>query len=235
MNQIPHARQLPIAQASPARHPRTAAQFIWQHLPRGAAAKDKENTGQARSIRDARPSTFGRRAGIGRKGSRTSHNASGSSVAAIPIDATAPTRIRFRRFCYTLLGRSELTPLHRTSECGSNAASDAHQCRTRHHTLCTRQSRIVRILDFAVKPSLATAPCCVAIHNQQCRAEGSIEVFVHQCRDLAWAAKPSRIAVRLTSQLAHQRMTRITVFRNSKSVSSPFESEKPSTALRTSR
>jgi hypothetical protein len=57
VDEIPSARLLPIAQASPARHPDAAAQFVWQHLPRGAAAKDKENAGQARSIRDARPST----------------------------------------------------------------------------------------------------------------------------------------------------------------------------------
>jgi hypothetical protein len=41
------------------RHPRTAAQFLRQHLPRDAAAKDKENAGQTRTIRYARPSAFG--------------------------------------------------------------------------------------------------------------------------------------------------------------------------------
>jgi hypothetical protein len=30
-------------------HPRTAAQFVWQHPPRDAAAKDKQNAHEARS------------------------------------------------------------------------------------------------------------------------------------------------------------------------------------------
>jgi hypothetical protein len=58
VDEIPHTGQLPVAQASPARHPRTAAQFLRQHLPRDSAAKDKENAGQTRTIRYARPSTF---------------------------------------------------------------------------------------------------------------------------------------------------------------------------------
>jgi hypothetical protein len=57
VDEIPHAGLLPVAQASPARHPRTASQFLWQHLPRGAAAKDKENARETRPIRYARPST----------------------------------------------------------------------------------------------------------------------------------------------------------------------------------
>src|SRR5436190_24377050 len=57
--QVPHTGQLPVAQASPARHPRTAAQFLRQHLPRDSAAEDKENAGQTRAIRNARPSAFG--------------------------------------------------------------------------------------------------------------------------------------------------------------------------------
>jgi hypothetical protein len=40
---------------------------------------------------------------VGKNGSTRSHNGSGSSAAAIPVHATSPTRIRFRRFCYTLL------------------------------------------------------------------------------------------------------------------------------------
>ncbi|MDF2759298.1 MAG: hypothetical protein K0S99_1930 [Thermomicrobiales bacterium] len=57
----------------------------------------------ARSETRGRP-PFGRRGGVGKNGSTRSHNGSGSSAAAIPIHATSPTRIRFRRFCYTLLG-----------------------------------------------------------------------------------------------------------------------------------
>jgi len=56
----------------------------------------------ARSESRGRP-PFGRRRGVGRNGSTRSHNGSGSSAAAIPVHATSPTRIRVRRFCYTLL------------------------------------------------------------------------------------------------------------------------------------
>src|SRR5215472_4984984 len=40
VDQIPRAGVLPVAQPSPTGHPRTAAQFVWQHLPGDAAAKD---------------------------------------------------------------------------------------------------------------------------------------------------------------------------------------------------
>src|SRR5262245_1777275 len=56
----------------------------------------------ARSETRGRP-PFGRRGGVGKNGSTRSHNRSGGSAAAIPVHATSPTRIRFRRFCYTLL------------------------------------------------------------------------------------------------------------------------------------
>ena len=49
----------------------------------------------------------GRRGGIGKNGSTRSHNGSGSSVTAMPVQATSPTRIKFRRFCYTLLEKRE--------------------------------------------------------------------------------------------------------------------------------
>jgi hypothetical protein len=52
---------------------------------------------------------FGRRGGIGKSGSTRSHNASGSSATDIRVHATSPTRIRLRRFCYTLLGSIEDT------------------------------------------------------------------------------------------------------------------------------
>ena len=42
VNEIPHARSLPIAQAAPTRHPRTALEFLRQHLPRDAAAEDEQ-------------------------------------------------------------------------------------------------------------------------------------------------------------------------------------------------
>ena len=58
MDQIPHARALAIAQAPPARHPRSASEFLREHLPRNAAAKDEENAGQARAIRHARSATL---------------------------------------------------------------------------------------------------------------------------------------------------------------------------------
>jgi uncharacterized protein YdhG (YjbR/CyaY superfamily) len=77
------ARQLPVVQAPPA-HPRSVPEFWREHLPGNAAAKDEDNAGQTRAIRDAWPSTFWPRGGIGKNGWTRSHNASGSSVALIP-------------------------------------------------------------------------------------------------------------------------------------------------------
>jgi hypothetical protein len=59
MDQIPHTGQLPVAQAPPAPHPSSASEFLRQHLPRNASAKDEDNADEARAIRDARPSAFG--------------------------------------------------------------------------------------------------------------------------------------------------------------------------------
>jgi hypothetical protein len=53
MDQIPNARPLPIAQAPPARHPRPAPEFLREHLPGNAAAKDEDDARQARAIRNA--------------------------------------------------------------------------------------------------------------------------------------------------------------------------------------
>lgn len=43
VHQIPNARPLPIAQAPPARHPRPAPEFLREHLPGNAAAKDEDD------------------------------------------------------------------------------------------------------------------------------------------------------------------------------------------------
>jgi hypothetical protein len=58
VDEIPHAPSLPIAQAAPTRHPRPAAEFLREHLPGNAAAKDKQNAHETRAIGDARPSAF---------------------------------------------------------------------------------------------------------------------------------------------------------------------------------
>jgi hypothetical protein len=58
MDEIPHTHQLPIAQAPPASHPRPAPEFLREHLPRNAAAEDKQNSGETRAIGHARPSAF---------------------------------------------------------------------------------------------------------------------------------------------------------------------------------
>src|SRR6476660_547980 len=58
VNEIPHARALPIAQAAPTRHPRSAPEFLREHLPRDAAAEDEQNAGQTSVIRNARPSAL---------------------------------------------------------------------------------------------------------------------------------------------------------------------------------
>jgi hypothetical protein len=57
VDQIPHARPLPIAQAAPARHPRSAFEFLREHLPGNSAAKHEDNAGQARAIQNARAPT----------------------------------------------------------------------------------------------------------------------------------------------------------------------------------
>src|SRR4029453_18670088 len=43
VNEIPHARSLPIAQAAPTRHARSAPEFLREHLPGDAAAEDEQN------------------------------------------------------------------------------------------------------------------------------------------------------------------------------------------------
>jgi len=49
---------LPIAQAPPTRHPRSTPEFLREHPPGNAAAKDEYNAGQARAIRNARSATL---------------------------------------------------------------------------------------------------------------------------------------------------------------------------------
>ena len=56
MDQIPHARLLLVPQATPARHPRPAPEFLREHLPGNAAAEDEDNAGEARAIGEPRPS-----------------------------------------------------------------------------------------------------------------------------------------------------------------------------------
>ena len=58
VNEIPHARALPIAQAAPTRHPRTALEFLREHLPRDAAAEGAQNAGQTSAIRNLQPSAL---------------------------------------------------------------------------------------------------------------------------------------------------------------------------------
>jgi len=73
VDQIPHPRLLPVAQATPARHPRPACEFLREHLPGNAAAEDEDDAGETRTVRNARPPS--------------------------PLAVVA----EFRRFCYTLL------------------------------------------------------------------------------------------------------------------------------------
>jgi hypothetical protein len=58
MDEIPHTRLLPVAQATPARHPRPAPEFLREHLPGNTAAQDEDNAGEARAIRDTWPPTL---------------------------------------------------------------------------------------------------------------------------------------------------------------------------------
>ena len=45
---FPHARPLPVAQATPARHPRAAPEFLREHLPGNTTAKDEDGAGSSR-------------------------------------------------------------------------------------------------------------------------------------------------------------------------------------------
>jgi hypothetical protein len=56
VHQIPYSFCLPIAQASPARHARTTAEFLRQHLPWYSAAQHEQDAGQTSAIRHTRPS-----------------------------------------------------------------------------------------------------------------------------------------------------------------------------------
>jgi hypothetical protein len=58
VDQIPHSRALPIAQAPPACHPGSATGLLGEHLPGNAATKDEDNASEARAIRDTRPPTL---------------------------------------------------------------------------------------------------------------------------------------------------------------------------------
>jgi hypothetical protein len=60
VDQIPHAG--PIAQALPARHPRSAPEFLREHMPGNAAPEDEDDARQARAIRNSRrPCALARR------------------------------------------------------------------------------------------------------------------------------------------------------------------------------
>lgn len=55
MDQIPHLRLLPVAQETPARHPRPGPEFLREHVPRNAAAEDEDDAGETCTVRNARP------------------------------------------------------------------------------------------------------------------------------------------------------------------------------------
>ena len=82
---------------------------------------------------------FGRRGGIGKNGSTRSHNGSGSSATAMAVHATSPTRIKFRRFCYTLLGQSQPSSTECTESRGAGIApSTTANDRTVQISFCPR-------------------------------------------------------------------------------------------------
>jgi hypothetical protein len=57
VDQIPDVRVLPVAQATPARHPRPAPEFLREHPTGNTVAKDEDNAGEAGAIRNAWPPT----------------------------------------------------------------------------------------------------------------------------------------------------------------------------------
>jgi hypothetical protein len=99
---------LPVVQAPPAGHPGAAAEFLRQHLPGNATAKDEDNPGETRAVRHARPSTLRRRGELGRSRSTRSHSASG--ISGVATRSTLPPTERLMRssgarqgrFCYAL-------------------------------------------------------------------------------------------------------------------------------------
>jgi hypothetical protein len=96
VHQVPSACGLPVAQAPPARHSRPAAQFARQHLPRDAAAKHKQNAGEARAIRDAWPA----------EGSVGLNERIEKTLQMPPVAATAGARVT----CKGRIGRIVLAP-----------------------------------------------------------------------------------------------------------------------------
>jgi hypothetical protein len=103
VDQIPRARQLPVAQAPPACHPRSAPEFLREHLPRNVTARDKKNVGQTHSIRDARSSTvwrtwWDRQERLKRMPQRIWKQRGGHTCSRYFADED-----HFREFCYTLL------------------------------------------------------------------------------------------------------------------------------------
>jgi hypothetical protein len=87
----PPAQGTPARGATPGepRHPSSCGS-ICQGMPLRRTKRIPVR--HARSETRGRP-PFGRRGGVGKNGSTRSHNGSGSSAAAIPVDATSPTRI----------------------------------------------------------------------------------------------------------------------------------------------
>jgi hypothetical protein len=115
VHQVPDAVLLPVAQSSPTGHPRSAAQFHRQQLPRNPAPQDEQiPVRRARSGTRGRP-PFGRGGGTIRF-----HNASGSSTAAITADVTAAEgrRLSFTQFCYTLLVPAGVSLAAHIDPCG---------------------------------------------------------------------------------------------------------------------
>ena len=99
VDQIPHARPLPIAQAPPACHPRSAPELLGEYLPGDATTKNEDNASEASAIRDTRPPTLWSSGGIGKNGSTRSHSGSGSNAAAITRSRYLTQEIRFQKFC----------------------------------------------------------------------------------------------------------------------------------------
>jgi hypothetical protein len=58
MQPVPDPGGVPIAQPPPARHPRTAAHLLRQHLPGNAALEHKQNAAQRRPARQRRPAAL---------------------------------------------------------------------------------------------------------------------------------------------------------------------------------
>jgi hypothetical protein len=139
---------------------------------------------QARSEIRGRP-PFGRRGAVGKNGSTRSHNGSGSSAAAIPVHATSPARIRFRRFCYLLLRKGDLIPNSFFERFVSPVFGTPHlnACRQSLHPPCpTREAAQLLTADIRRVQPLPFGNSLSPPVSLLCSFSRPLDYLHHRCR-----------------------------------------------------